>query len=199
MTIVQIVHQIRDDLPLYALSANETKSGQPGKGQTANESDLQKDLFQRLRMRYGSLAEYEVNPIAGGRSDTGLRFPECEFFVEVKAEYKTIERSHVHNSYLSQTDIYASIRDRIAFIMILDLRTTNLGQFSRGKTRKSKAVEQVTSSNVFKMYSLKESFWVDGLSVDPQVQQAKRNAVVVSLIPGNRPKPSSMTYYSQKP
>lgn len=126
-------------------------------------------------------------------------FPECEFPIEVKAEYKTIERSHVHNSYVGQTDIYASVRDRIAFIMILDLHATNSGQPSKGQTRKSKVVEQVTSSKVFKMYSLEESFWVDSLSVDPHIQQAKRNAVVVSLIPGNRPKPSSVTYYSRKP
>jgi hypothetical protein len=57
--IVQIVHLIRDDLPLYALSASDSKEGQPGKGQNADERDLQKDLFQRLRLRYGSAAEYE--------------------------------------------------------------------------------------------------------------------------------------------
>ncbi len=197
--IVQIVHLIRDDLPLYALSASDSKEGQPGKGQNADERDLQKDLFQRLRLRYGSAAEYEVSPIGGGRSDIGLKFAECEFPIEVKAEYKTIEHSHFHDSYVAQPDIYASMRDRVAFILILDLRATNSGQIPKRRNHKDKATEKVPSSEIFKLYSLEESFWVDGLSIDPQVQDAKRNAVVFGLVPGNRSKPSSMTYYSRKP
>jgi hypothetical protein len=91
------------------------------------------------------------------------------------------------------------MRDRVAFILILDLRATNSGQIPKRRNHKDKATEKVPSSEIFKLYSLEESFWVDGLSIDPQVQDAKRNAVVFGLVPGNRSKPSSMTYYSRKP
>lgn len=202
IALIQIVQQIRDDLPPYTLAEGEDKGkDKPGKGQQANESDLQRDLFNRLRLIFGRSAGYEVTSVGGGRSDTGLKFVDCEFPIEVKAEYKTIDRQHVHSYYMSQVDTYASVRDRVAFLIVLDLRAANAGhQNKKPSTRKgSQRVEVDESYKHYSLYSLTHSFWVDGLSVDPYIQNAPKNAVVVGLVPGNRLKPSSMTEYSRKP
>lgn len=197
-SIAQFVHQVRDELPLYALRADDEKEGQPGKGQQADERDLQKDLFQYLRMRYGASAGYEITSIGGGRSDTGLKFSECEFPIECKAEYKNIDHQHIHENYIAQVDVYASVRDRVAFIMILDLRGTNSGQILK-KSRKNYANASQEIYEPYSLYSLKDSFWVDGLPRDPHLQSSQGNVVVVGLVPGNRPKPSSLTRYSRRP
>jgi hypothetical protein len=198
-SVISIVHQIRDVLPLYA-QRSPMKDDEPrGKGQTATERDLQDDLFGYLRMRYGTSADYEISAIGGGRSDTGLRFSECEFPIECKAEYKNIDRQHIHQSYITQTDIYASVRDRVAFLMILDLRDANSGRLPKKVGRKTTSNRTDEADELYSLYSLKDSFWVDGLLGDPQLQNPQKNAVVVGLVPGNRPKPSSTTRYSRKP
>jgi hypothetical protein len=204
VALVQIVQQIRDDLPLYTLSAADNKGkGKPGKGQQADEGDLQEDLFARLRLIFRNTVGYEITKLAGGRSDTGLKFPECEFPIEVKAEYKNIDRQHIHSCYLAQPDTYASVRDRISFLIVLDLRVSDSGSSIKKKQRgQSNFLTSDTTDEVntpVKLYSLKESFWVDSLSVDPQIQSAARNVVVIGLVPGNRRKPSSLTTYSRKP
>lgn len=198
-SITQIVHQIRDELPLYTLRGDDEKEGQCGKGQKADERDLQQDLFRYLRIRYGSSAGYEISSIGGGRSDTGLKFSECEFPIECKAEYKTIERQHIHENYVAQADVYASVRDRVAFIIILDLRDTNSGRVSKKPRQKAILNEFNEVHDSYSLYSLKDSFWVDGLPGDPHLQNPQQNVAVVGLVPGNRPKPSSLTKYSRKP
>jgi hypothetical protein len=119
--------------------------------------------------------------------------------VEVKAEHSDVSREHVHKSYLSQADDYATARDRIAFLMVLDLRPVNSGRHV--KRRQMRGVSQTPPAGLtpIKMYNLAESFWIDGLPVDPQIEGAKENVVVVGLAPGNRARPSSTTSYSRKP
>lgn len=201
VNLIQITQQIRDDLPLYTLAAHETKRGQPGKGQQATEEDLQKDVSDRLRLCYGRSAGYEITGIGGGRSDTGLKFQDCEFPIEMKAEYRNVERQHIHDHYIAQVDTYAAMRDRIAFILILDLRDIHAGGASQKAMGKRKRSQPVTDQVVeqYSLYSLQESFWIDQLPVDPQIENAKNNAVVVGLVPGNRSKPSLTTKYSRKP
>lgn len=197
--IVQSVHQIRDDIPPYCLSDNPPKGKKGGKGQNANEHDLQEDLYQRLFLKFGSCVDYEPTRIAGGRSDLCLAFSECEIPIEVKAEYRNIQRDHIRGNYLAQTDLYAAMRDRASFLMILDLRASNSGvekkQISGGKetTRKNR------QSPLYSPYTLKESLYIDGLPSDPQIENAQKKAVIVVLVPGNRPKPSWGTRYSQRP
>jgi hypothetical protein len=108
--IARIVYQIRDDLPLYTLRAQDNKGNESGKGQTADEGDLQNDLKLRLERIYGRMAEYEITPIAGGRSDLGLKFSECEFPIECKAEYTNIDPQHIHANYISQADTYSGFQ-----------------------------------------------------------------------------------------
>lgn len=201
VALIQIVKQIRDDPPLYALATGKTKQGQLGKGQQATEDDLQKDVFNRLQSYYGRAVGYEITGIGGGRSDTGLKFQECEFPIEMKAEYRNVERQHIHNHYLAQVDTYAATRDRIAFLLILDLRDVHAGEASQKVSQKRQGSEQPSQQVIARqaLYSLQESFWVDQLPVDPQIENAKHNAVVIGLVPGNRSKPSSMTKYSRKP
>jgi hypothetical protein len=198
-SVIHIVHQVRDELPLYALRSPIKDDEPRGKGQNATERDLQDDLFKYLRIRYGSSVGYEISAIGGGRSDTGLKFTECEFPIECKAEYKNVERQHIHESYITQTDIYASVRDRVAFLIILDLRDANSGRPPKKSGRKTAANKTDESKELYSLYSLKDSFWVDGLSGDPHLQNPQKNSVVVGLVPGNRPKPSSTTRYSRKP
>jgi hypothetical protein len=201
VALVQIVQKIRDDLPLYTLSTDDEKGNKSGRGQQANEADLQEDLFNRLRHIFGDAVGYEISGLGGGRSDLGLKFSgECEFPIEVKAEYHNIERAHIHSSYLIQSDIYASMRDRIAFLMILDVRACNEGKQKKSlKRNKVPTSGKEASTMPVKLYTLEESFWIDSLPIDPQIQGATPNVVIIGLVPANRRKPSSLTQYSKKP
>lgn len=176
VSLVKIARDVRSDLPAFVLSAQE----RGGKGQQASEDDLQKYVFDALRREYGRSAHWESTGIAGGRGDAYVTFPEGAFPIEVKAEYRDITREHVREAFLAQPDRYAADRDRLAYLLILDLREGN-------------------ASGELALYPLRESFWVDGLPVDPQITGAQPNGVVVGLFPGNQPKPSSTTTYSRRP
>ncbi|MBM7115712.1 hypothetical protein I3V78_19350 [Archangium primigenium] len=190
--VIQIVRDIRDILPDFALCE---EGG--GKGQRAGESDLQEHVFQRLREHYGRNVLYEPSRIGGGRGDIGVRFRECEIPIEIKAEYRDVSRSHVQANYVGQTDDYATARDRLALLLVLDVRAENAARHVVRRRAVRKAGQPDTPG--FKLYSLHEAFWVTGLPVDPQIANAKENAVVVGLVQGNRVKPSSTTTYSSRP
>src|SRR5690606_37012778 len=128
----------------------------------------------------GRFVHWEPTRIAGGRGDAGVFFPEGAFPIEIKAEYRNVTREHVRASFLAQPDRYAADRDRTAYLLLLDLREEH-------------------SQAEMALYSLRQSFWADGLPSDPQITGALRNAVVVGLFPGNQPKPSSTTKYSRRP
>ena len=49
------------------------------------------------------------------------------------------------------------------------------------------------------LYHLRDSFWVESLPADPEIPDATSKVVVVGLLPGNRPLPSSMSTYSKCP
>ena len=49
------------------------------------------------------------------------------------------------------------------------------------------------------LYHLRDSFWVESLPADPEIPDATSKVVVVGLLPGNRPLPSSMSTYSKRP
>lgn len=176
VSLIKIARDLRSDLPSFVLSAEE----RGGKGQRASETDLQEYIFAALRREYGRFVSWEPTRIAGGRGDTGVYFPEGAFPIEVKAEYRDVTREHVREAFLTQTDRYAADRDQVAYLLILDLRAEN----AAAKTA---------------LYTLRESFWVDGLPTDPQITGARSNTVVVGLLPGNQPKPSSTTTYSKRP
>lgn len=213
--LVQVTRDVRDDRPPFALRAEDD-----GLGQRAGEDDLQAYLWDRLRQAFGRAAYWERPKIAGGRADLGVRFPECEIPIEVKAEYSDVGQDHVRARYLTQTDEYAAVRDGVAALMILDLRAENaIGDVAsddaaaagrpsatsgrgRGADKRSgaRAVRRpARPTSRRSLYSLRESFWMDGLAPDPQVVGARLKAVIVGLVPGNRPKPSSTTVYSRRP
>jgi hypothetical protein len=183
---VSFIQHLRDELPPFLLSEDEG-----GLGRKALEKSLQDPLFAWLRGQFGRLAVYERAPLAGGRSDSGLLFPECEFPFEVKREFSTLDRGHVRDNYISQPDDYAAARERVSFLLLLDLRKGNAGG---GKTAKKGGA--MPAPPPVSLYSLRDSFWVDGLSADPQIQGAAANAVIIGLVPGNRLRPSSKTVYS---
>lgn len=176
VSLIRIARDLRSDLPSFVLSASE----RDGKGQTAVEDNLQEYVFAALRREYGRAVQWEPTRIAGGRSDNGVVFAEGAFPIEVKAEYRDVEREHIGAAFLTQPDRYATDRDRVAYLLVLDVRAEHA------------AAETA-------LYSLRESFWLDGLSTDPQIVGAQRNVVVVGLFPGNQPKPSSTTTYSRRP
>lgn len=185
---------IRDDTPDYCLSDKAPSSQKAGKGQQATERDLQEDLYARLRRLYGNQVSYEPVKVSGGRSDLQLSFEECDIPIEVKAEYRNIRREHIRKHYIAQSDIYASVRDRVSFLIILDLRASNAGKPPENADSKQEAITEPYSS-----YTLKESFYTDGLPTDPQLENPQKKAVIVGLVQGNRPKPSWLTSYSRKP
>lgn len=189
--IVQAAHRIRDDLPDYCLCQLDG-----GIGQTASEADLQNDVFNDLRRRFGNRCMYERARIAGGRSDSGVRFDEAEFPIEVKHEFQYIDRDHIRDNYLGQPTDYACSRQRVSFLLVLDLRASNAAGHKDNlkKSKKGNHALQETS-----LYTLKESFWCESLPVDAAITNAQPNAIVVGLFPGNRPRPSSRTGYSERP
>jgi hypothetical protein len=190
--VVQITRDIQDLLPEFALCEEDG-----GKGQNAGEGDLQEYVFQRLRQYYGRDALYEPSRIGGGRSDCGIRVPECEVPIEVKAEYRNVSRDHVQANYVGQVDDYATARDRLGVLLILDARTGNSARHVKRSRAARKSGQTDTPGS--KLYSLREAFWITGMPGDPQITDAKENAVVVGLVQGNRAKPSSTTTYSGRP
>jgi len=190
-SLVSFVHLIRDIMPEYTRCTDDK-----GKGQSASERDLQDHLFASLRLKFNRNVSYEYTPIGGGRSDNGLRFEECFFPIEVKHEFNSIEPRTIHEHYLTQTDIYAAATDRVAFLMVLDLRHNNAaGHVNHAKKRRRSGQPEEHSS----LYSLEDGFWVDTLPLDPQLPHMKTKAVIIGLVPGNRPRPSSTTTYSKRP
>jgi hypothetical protein len=189
--IVSFVHRVRDTMPRYTLCTEDD-----GLGQAASEHDLQEDLFAALRMKFGRSVSYEITRVGGGRPDNGLSFDECFFPIESKAEFRTVERQHIHDGYIAQTSFYAAASSRVAFLMVLDLRDVNAaGHVSRTKQRRRQKQPPAHHS----LYTLEDGFWIDGLPLDPQLPHMKPQVVVVCLVPGNRPRPSSTTTYSVRP
>lgn len=189
--VVGFARHVFNASPKYLLCAADG-----GKGQTASESDLQEDLFRWLRQWFGDQAVYEFTPVAGGRVDTGLLFPELRIPIEVKCEYSDVTRERVQAAYLTQTDMYAAGTDRIAMLFILDLRES-LSQSHRDTRKKSPASPRVDRH--YSLYTVDEGFWVDALLPDPQILGSRSKAVVIGMIPGNRPKPSHTSKYSKRP
>ena len=187
-TMVSFAKFVFDTLPEYAKCQEDG-----GKGQAASEKDLQKALFSWLRQRFDDSVIYESNPLGGGRIDTGLQFPECKIPIEIKHEYSSIDPEHVRANYLTQADAYAAASDRVSFLLILDLRDMHA---SKHRTRITHARQTEERTEIVSLYGWQEGFWIDALPLDPQVPRARPKAVVICVIPGNRPAPSSTTRYS---
>ncbi len=192
--LVQSVVAIRDLAPVYTLCEEDA-----GLGRRAGEEHLQQDLYARLQVKFGRTTCNELQPMAGGRVDLALKFIDCEIPIEVKATLN-IEREHIRENFLKQADDYASERDRLCVLMILDLRAQNsdrhLARRRAGRRSAKGAGTQRAEPPATKIYSVRDSFWIDGLPGDPQITGPESNAVLVGLIPGNRAKPSSSTVYS---
>jgi hypothetical protein len=189
--IVRFAHLIRDELPDYCVCEEDG-----GKGRLASEADLRDDLFRDLRREFGTRCVFESGPVAGGRVDTGVRFDDGEFPIECKHEFSKLEREHIRTSYLGQPSDYASARQQVSFLLILDLRASNAAGHRDNVTTTRKGGKG-TSRRA--LYTLRDSFWIESLSVDPDIEGARASIVVIGLFPGNRPRPSSQTRYSRRP
>jgi hypothetical protein len=191
-SLAQITRDIQNDLPAFSRCSEDG-----GSGRHATERDLQDYAFTKLRDRFGRGSVYEGQRMAGGRSDNGVRIGDFDMPIEVKAEHANVSRSHIRENYLSQVDAYATARDRVAALLILDLRKSNAaGHLKRRRAlRKEGAAPAAPAS----LYSVRDSYWVDQLPEDPDVRQAGANALLVGLVQGNRPRPSSTTSYSRAP
>ncbi len=190
--IISHVNFIRDSIPQYALCAADG-----GMGQGASEKDLQRDIFQVLRQKFGRPSIHEMAGIGGGRADTGLLFPECQIPIEMKHEFQSVDERHIRSNYLPQTDIYAGAADRVGILLILDLREGNSAGHTTCKPKRTS--EKVRTIEPTALYRLRESFWLDELPPDTQIKNPEQKAVIVGLVPGNRPRPSSTTVYSRRP
>jgi hypothetical protein len=191
VSLVKFAHFVRDRTPGYVVCEEDG-----GLGQGASERDLQDHLFEALRWEFGQSAVYELSRSGGGRPDTGVVFSECRFPVEAKHEFASIAPEHVRETFLPQSDVYATAADQVSFLMILDLRGGNAAAH-RGRRRASgKGSDPV---EVVGLYHLRDSFRVESLPADPDIPNATRKIVVIGLVPGNRPMPSSMSTYSRRP
>jgi hypothetical protein len=177
------VEELRNTLPDFTRC-----EASDGLGQRASEKDLQLSLFRRLRDEFGNAAAYELTRVGGGRSDSGVSFGTCRFPIEVKHEYSDVTREHVHGAFLAQTDAYAASTDDIGVLLVLDLRSENAAGHAKS-----------AGGEVRSLYGLGEGAWVDSLPPDPGITDARPKAIVVLLVPGNRPTPSGMTTYSRRP
>lgn len=185
--LVQLARDVRSDLPAFMLAEKEG-----GLGLKAGEGDLQRYVFEELRRKYGRPALYESSGFSGGRADSGLQFEDFTLPIEVKAEHADVSRDGIRSSYVAQSDRYATDRDAVAVLLVLDLRSVELaGPKARGAKKGKKAGQA--------LYALRDSFWIDALPEDSQVDTTHPTAVIVGLFPGNQPKPSSLTRYSRRP
>jgi hypothetical protein len=184
VALLKYVQKVRDVMPSFVRC-----EAAEGLGQHASEADLQQDVFLHLRDAFGYSAIYEMMRVGGGRSDAGVVFDDCRFPIEIKHEFSDVSRTHVHEAYVAQTDVYAASSDRIGFLAILDLRAENAASHARARRGLSAS----------SLYGLTEGAWVDSLPADPNVADARASAVVVLLVPGNRPMPSGMTTYARRP
>ena len=118
--VVSFTYFTRDILPTYCLCKEDK-----GKGQSASRRPSRRRL-SFARAHFGTQSVYEAEPVAGGRTDSGLRFSEVEFpDREFKHEFQRVNREHIRGCYLTTSD-YASARGRVTFLLILDLRADNV-------------------------------------------------------------------------
>jgi hypothetical protein len=71
-----------------------------------------------------------------------------------------------------------------------DVGSVRLGQLELGP---------LAFTSLAAFYHLRDSFWVESLPADPEIPDTTSKVVVVGLIPGNLPLPSSMSTYSKRP
>jgi hypothetical protein len=185
--LTQLARDLRSDLPRFMLAEEDG-----GLGQKAGEAHLQEFVFDQLRWKYGRAAVYEARAISGGRADSGLQFETFTIPIEVKAEYADVSRDHVRDNYVGQSHRYATDRDGIAVLLVLDVRSANAAS---QQTRRAGGI----TGSAAALYGLRDSFWVDAPISDSQVSVSHPSAVIVGLFPGNLPKPSSLTRYSRRP
>jgi hypothetical protein len=191
VSLVEFTHYVRDRTPAYVVCEEDG-----GLGQRASEGDLQDHLFEWLRQPFGRSAVYEFARTGGGRPDTGVLFPEARFPIEAKHEFASIEPAHVRASFVAQSDVYATAADRASFLMVLDLRANN----AAGGRKRAAAARGTGDGHIpVALYHLRDSFRVESLPTDPDIPDATSKVVIVGLVPGNRPLPSSMSTYSKRP
>lgn len=184
INVVRFVQDQRDVLPDYLRSADDK-----GKGRDATEGDLQRALWTHLRDRYGKAVDDEREPFGGGRVDVCVTFPEGQFPIEVKREFDDVSPAHLREHYLPQADRYAAVAHRVALLMVLDLR-------HHGPVKRRRMIRAPDAELPAGLYTLAQSFFVEHLPADPQLPQMQPNVVIVGLVPGNLPRPSTMTRYS---
>ena len=80
--------------------------------------------------------------------------------------------------------------------MVLDLRDSNAGGHANRAKKRRRGGQPAGHTS---LYTLEEGFWVDALPTDLQLPHMKPKAVIVGLVLGNRPRPSSTTTYSERP
>lgn len=190
-SLVKFVNFVQDTMPSYV---KRQRDG--GLGQTASEDDLQESLYEALRREYGPAVDYESVRIGGGRPDIVVRFPEARFPIEVKHEFTSVDADHIRSNFIYQADFYAAATDRVSFLMILDLRSGNAGDVVPKRVSAQKTGPFPAPNP---LYHLSDCFRIESMPPDPDMPGASTKAVVIGLIQGNRPLPSSMSAYSRRP
>jgi hypothetical protein len=190
-TAVSFVQLVRDVMPDYV-----KRLGDNGLGQNASEDHLQEGFYEFLRREFGTAVDYEPVRIGGGRPDIVVKFPEARFPIEVKHEFNSIDPEHIRKNFIYQADFYAAATDRVSFLMILDLRSGNAADLHPEHTIAPKAGSRLMPNP---LYHLSDCFRIESLPTDPDMPNATTKTVVVGLVQGNRPLPSSMSTYSRRP
>lgn len=191
VSVVKFVHFVRDRMPAYTVCEEDG-----GLGQRASENDLQDHVFEWLRLNFGQQAVYELARTGGGRPDTGVVFPEVRFPFEVKHEFQSISLEHLRSNLVGQPDVYAAVTDRVSFLLVLDLRAANAAGH---RARKKAARKSGSKPTVSGLYHLRDSFRLEVLPADPDLPDSTSKVVIIALVPGNRPQPSSLSTYSKRP
>lgn len=118
-------------------------------------------------------------------------FSEARFPVEVKHEFTSIAPEHIRASFLAQSDTYAAATDHVAFPMILDLRERNA---AKHRNRRRIAEEGRSTAETTGLYHLNDNFHMSTCLPIPDIPQVTPKVMIIGLVPGNRPLPSSCRF-----
>ena len=131
------------------------------------EVHLQRDVGEFLK---GSplrpRVKFEENDVAAGRADLTVTPGLHRFSVEIKRELDDASRQSIYDSYSTQASTYSGTGPSMAMLLVLDLTDHSHG----------------TASVI-------DSVWVDTAAVP----HGHSRYLVVAVIRGNRPPPSSLT------
>jgi len=142
-----------------------------GQGKEAKERDLQNHFYKVAQWQaQGIKCSSEVKNVAPGRPDLVLSSMGTDFPIEVKCEDNNLDRKHIRDSYLAQSQTYVTALVQVGFLFILDITPKQFGIPLKDKT---------------------DYCYIDRIEVPGEITPT---CVCVFIFPGNRFSPSGHSW-----